>query len=179
MSLTLPLSGKNQILEMIHILLLFTLNSGQEKTVCAVRSQNEDDPDGRADALKGAKLFLGLGAGDRGAFNRRKFTLLNTYGLYCSACASTSINSFKKQNKRKQNGMNLRVPTTQLKKQDISGPQAPLSQHNVLLYPHALPRRLSALLQLTKRIFPLRTQAASGPGPGHRAGAGMYAEGIL
>lgn len=67
--------------------------------------------------------------------------------------------------------MNLLVPTTQLKKQDISGPQAPLSQHNVLLYPHTLPRRLSSLLQLTKRIFPLRTQAASGPGPGHRAGA--------
>ena len=75
--------------------------------------------------------------------------------------------------------MNLRVPTTQLKKQDISSPQAPLSQHNVLLYPHTLPRRLSSFLQLTKRIFPLRTQAAVRPGPGHRAGAGMYAEGVL
>ena len=93
------LSGKSQILETIYILIVFTSNSGQEKTVYAVRSQNEGDPDGRADVLKGAKLFLGLGAGDRGAFNWRKFTLLNAYGLYCFACASTSINSLKKQNK--------------------------------------------------------------------------------
>lgn len=100
MSLTLPLSGKNQILEIIHILLLFTLNSGQEKTVYAVRSQNEGDPDGRADALKGAKLFLGLGAGDRGAFIGRKFTLLNTYGLYVLFCMHVDFNKQLQETKQ-------------------------------------------------------------------------------